>query len=90
MTVGNGIRSSEGKKLLLDTTMGYKMDDLITSYISVLISGQTIRPSNTWKHESRPAEGIYCGDGAVLFAMCAICCAPKLLTGVELSEPKNL
>ncbi|RCN35551.1 FERM central domain protein [Ancylostoma caninum] len=52
MTVGNGIRSSEGKKLLLDTTMGYKMDDLITSYISVLISGQTIRPSSTWKHES--------------------------------------
>ncbi|EYB92469.1 hypothetical protein Y032_0193g1385 [Ancylostoma ceylanicum] len=52
MTVGNGIRSSEGKKLLLDTTMGYKMDDLITSYISVLITGQTIRPSSTWKHES--------------------------------------
>ncbi|WKX93477.1 hypothetical protein Q1695_011059 [Nippostrongylus brasiliensis] len=40
MTVGNGIRGNEGKKLLLDTTMGYKMDDLITSYISVLISNQ--------------------------------------------------
>ncbi|CAJ0605304.1 unnamed protein product [Cylicocyclus nassatus] len=52
MTVGSGLRGSEGKKLLLDTTMGYKMDDLITSYISVLISGQTIRPSSKFRPES--------------------------------------
>ncbi|KAK6026085.1 hypothetical protein OSTOST_07997 [Ostertagia ostertagi] len=51
MTVGNGIRGNEGKKLLLDTTMGYKMDDLITSYISVLISGQN-NHSNTRRNES--------------------------------------
>ncbi|XGW09151.1 hypothetical protein V3C99_011454 [Haemonchus contortus] len=51
MTVGNGIRGNEGKKLLLDTTMGYKMDDLITSYISVLISGQNNR-SNSRRNES--------------------------------------
>ncbi|KAK6037899.1 hypothetical protein COOONC_24596 [Cooperia oncophora] len=51
MTVGNGIRGNEGKKLLLDTTMGYKMDDLITSYISVLISGQN-NNSITRRNES--------------------------------------
>uniref|UniRef100_A0A0K0DPR8 MyTH4 domain-containing protein n=1 Tax=Angiostrongylus cantonensis TaxID=6313 RepID=A0A0K0DPR8_ANGCA len=45
ITVENGIRGNEGKKLLLDTTMGYKMDDLITSYISVLISKQTKHPN---------------------------------------------
>ncbi|CAD6187198.1 unnamed protein product [Caenorhabditis auriculariae] len=40
MTVGNMIKGTDGKKLLLDTTMGYKMDDLLTSYISVLIANQ--------------------------------------------------
>ena len=44
MTVGNVLKGNDGKKLMLTTPMGYKMDDLLTSYISVLISGQTINP----------------------------------------------
>uniref|UniRef100_A0A1I7WWK0 Myosin motor domain-containing protein n=1 Tax=Heterorhabditis bacteriophora TaxID=37862 RepID=A0A1I7WWK0_HETBA len=44
MTVGNVMRGNEGKKLLLDTTKGYKMDDLLTSYLSLLISDQTRNP----------------------------------------------
>ncbi|CAI4233127.1 unnamed protein product [Auanema sp. JU1783] len=52
MTVGNVLKGNDGKKLLLDTTMGYKMDGLLTAYIQALIAGQAKKPPKKSANES--------------------------------------